>query len=334
MRGNHYFSVDDFAQQNSYHRHEDMQDMLGQNTGFGIIAILLAASCVAQEAPQESLGDIARRERARKEAARAAAGPELGTPPPIVADNEIVPAHFLMVNGNVAPGEFLVLVNGQPVIHNTGVPQLPPYITGLLRDGGNILAIQFTSAPDKPLDIVIEERFPNEHTHATLVHFHANANQFPAATTRQVAFTAHPKLLPPIQLTDADRKAIFNLVQNFYDTLSRKDGTAVLALFAPALAEVRTVFPEGADFGQNAMRDLASFATHPEITMQPYDPAGVEIVANRRVVSVRRTDGQPVFTSSEVPSANAGGGASRVSADVILAKKIKGEWRLTLPFGF
>ncbi len=211
---------------------------------------------------------------------------------------------------------------------------LPPYITSLLRDGANVLGVQFTSAADKPLDISVEERFPNEKTHAVLVRFHANAGEFPASTTRQLTFTAHPRLLPPIQLSETDKQAILKLVQTFYDTLVRKDGPAVLALFAPALAEARAVFPEGAEFGQNAMSSLASFATHPEIVMQPYDPSGVEVVVNRRVVSVRRQDGQPVFTSNEVPSGNAEGAASRVSAGVILAKKIKGQWRLTLPFGF
>jgi hypothetical protein len=198
---------------------------------------------------------------------------------------------------------------------------LPPYITGLLRDGGNLLGVQFTSAPDKPLDISIEERFPEEHTHGVLARFHANANEFPAATARQVTFVAHPKLLPPIQLTETDKQAILKLVQSFYETLVRKAGPALLALFAPALAEARAVFPEGADFGQSAMSNLASFSTHADIVIQPYELSGVEIVANRRVVTVKRTNGQPVFASNEVPSGNETRGASRVSADVIVAKR-------------
>ena len=303
-------------------------------TRLGIIAMCLTAICVAQDATQESLGDIARRERARKEAAHPATAPELGTPPAIAAENEIVAAHFLRVEGDVAPGDFIVLVNGRAAIRGARVPALPPYISDLLRDGGNVLGVQFTSAPDKPLDVSIEERFPNEQTHAVLVHFHANANEFSAATARQLAFTAHPKLLPPIQLTENDKQAVLKLVKNFYDTLVSKNSSAVFAMFKPALDEARMVFPEGADFGQSAMSNLASFSSHPEIVMQPYDPAGVEMVANRRVVSVRRTDGQPVFTSNEVPSENVEGGRSRVSADVILVKKIKGQWRLTLPFGF
>jgi hypothetical protein len=41
----------------------------------------------------------------------------------------------------------------------------------------------------------------------------------------------------------------------------------------------------------------------------------------------------PVFNINQI-TAGVNAGASRVSADVILAKKIKGQWRLTLPFGF
>src|SRR4051812_41390702 len=208
----------------------------------GIIAIVTGISSVAQDQPaQDSLGDVARRERARKEAARAAAGPELGAPPPIAVESEIIPAHFLRVDGDVAPVDFLVLVNGQSVVRNTRIPDLPPYVSTLLRDGGNVLGVQFASAADKPLDIVIEERFPNEKTHAVLVRFHAKANEFPSPVTRQVTFTAHPKLLPPIQVTEADKTAILKLVQVFYDTLVRKNGAAVLALFTPALDEARAV---------------------------------------------------------------------------------------------
>jgi hypothetical protein len=283
--------------------------------------------------PQESLGDIARRERARKQAARAVSGPRLGTPPPVAAKTEIVPAHFLRCEGDVAPGNLLVLLNGQPVIRNTRIPGLPSYVTTLLREGGNILGVQFTSAPDKPLDITIEERFPNEQKHAVLVRFHANPKEFPTETARQVSFEAHPKLPPAIELADADKTEILKLVQTFYDTLTRKDAPAVLALFTPALEEARAVYPEGAEFGESAMKDLAAFSTNKEIVMQPYSLAGVEVVPNRRVVSVRRTDGMPVFTSNEVVS-GVNTGASRVSADVILATKIRGQWRLTLPFGF
>ena len=298
-----------------------------------LLALCCAALALAQDQTQESLGDVARRERARKQATQANATPQLGATPAIARENDIVPAHFLVVEGDVGPGDFLVLVNGQPVIRNTRVPGLPPYVTNLLRNGANLLGVQFTSAPEQPLDIRIEERFPNEKTHGVLVRFHANANEFTTASTRQLSFTAHPKLLPPIQITDADKAAILKLVQTFYDTLVRKDGAGVMALFAPALEEARAVYPEGADYGQHAMQDLASFAQSPAIVMEPYSPAGIEIVPNRRVVSVRRTDGMPVFNSNQI-TAGVNAGASRVSADVILAKKIKGEWRLTLPFGF
>ena len=295
-----------------------------------LFALSLAAA--AQDQPQESLGDIARRERARKQTTQTAA-PQLGSTPSVAAENEIVPVHFLVVEGNVAPGDFLVLLNGQPVIRNTRVPGLPPYVSHMLRDGANLLGIKFTSAPDQPLDIRIEERFPSEKTHSVLVHFHANANEFPSQATRQLSFTAHLKMLPPIQLSEADKAAILKLVQTFYDTLVRKDGSGVMTLFAPAIDEARAVYPEGAAYGEHAMQDLATFAQSAAIVMEPYNPEGIEIVANRRVVSVRRTDGTPVFNSNQI-IAGVNAGASRVSADVVLAKKIDGQWRLTLPFGF
>ncbi len=308
--------------------------MFRQMARIAIFAVCGVAFAFAQEQPQqESLGDLARRERARKRAAQAVTAPQSAAKPVVATDNEIIPAHFLVVDGGAGSGDFMVLVNGQPAIRNTRVPGLPPYVSTLLREGTNLLGIQFTSAPDQPLDIRIEERFFNEKTPRVLVRFHAKPNEFPSLTTRQLSFTAHPKLLPPIQITDGDKTAILKLVQTFYDTLVRKDAAGVMALFAPAIEEARSVYPEGAAYGEHAMNNLASFAQSPAIVMEPYSPTGVEIVPNRRVVSVRRTDGMPVFNSNQI-TAGVNAGASRVSADVILAKKIKGEWRLTLPFGF
>jgi hypothetical protein len=294
---------------------------------------LLAAIGAAQDEP--SIADIARQERARKAAARAAAGPELGTAPPVAIEGEIVPAHFLRFEGEVGAGEFAILLNGKMLLRNGRVRGLPIYVTPLLLEGPNLLGVQFTSDASHPLDIIVEERFPGDAEHHELVHFHADANQFPEAAAKQMSFTVHPKVVPNVVLTDADRVAIHGLVQSFYNALNSKDGPAVLKLFEASIQDARDVYPEGADYGQDQMDSLAEIASQPDFIMEPYVPGGLEMIPNGSTVTVKRPDGKPVFVSIEVSGpVDGGGGNSRVSADVVPVKKIKGGWRLTLPFGF
>jgi hypothetical protein len=296
--------------------------------------LLLAGFCVAQD-EQPSLGDIARQERARKAAEKAAAGPELGAPPPVAMQGEIIPAQFLRFEGDVAGSEYLVVINGVVVIRNTRVPGLPLYVTPFLRDGANLLGLQFISHADKPLDVIVEERYPGDAQRRTLVHYHANANQFPQTVQQEMPFTAHPKLLPDAQLTSDDRSAIQKLIRTFYDALSNKNGAGVLKLFEPAIEDARGIYPEGAEFGQSEMTNLAHVIEMPGFEMKSYDPEGLTMAASGNIVAVKRTGGTAVFMSTEVTGDMDGSvGMSRISANVIPVKKIKGVWRLTLPFGF
>jgi hypothetical protein len=77
---------------------------------------------------------------------------------------------------------------------------------------------------------------------------------------------------------------------------------------------------------------MAQLVAANEFVMQPFDSTSLEMIPRGATVMVRRSDGQPVFSSTEVDAP--GGGKTSVSAESILAKKIKGQWRLTLPFGF
>lgn len=305
--------------------------MLWRLIRFVAAALVLSAICSAQEEP--SLGDLARQERARKAAARAAAGPVLGTAPPVAVAAEVVPAHFLRFEGEVGPGDYAILLNGRIVLQNGRVRGLPFYVTPYLLDGNNLLGLQFTSEATHPFDVVVEERWSGQSERRELVHFHADPNQFPETTRKQFDFTAHPVAVPNVKLTDADRVSIRALVQSFYNALSAKNGTAILRLFEPAIEDARSIYPEGAEFGRNEMAGLAHIAELPNFAMEAYDPSALEMTSAGNIVSVKRLDGKPVLLSNEV-SADPQSAPSRVSADVIPVKKIKGVWRLTLPFGF
>lgn len=280
------------------------------------------------------LGDVARQERERRAATRAAAGPQQGSPPPAALLGELVPAHFLRFEGEVAEGEYSVSVNGKTLLRNARVRGLPLYVSPYLLEGGNQLEVEFTSHAGSPLDVIVEERFAGESGHRELVRFHADANQFPEMTHQQVVFTAHPKVIPSVQLTDADRVAIHKLVQAFYDATASKDSLGVMKLFEPAIQDAREIYSEGADFGQNEMARLAHIVALPECTMEPYSPAGLAFSISGNVVTVKRANGAPVFSSNEVQVEPGQVDKSRVSADVIPVKKINDEWKLTLPFGF
>jgi hypothetical protein len=293
-----------------------------------ILCLLLVAACTAaQEIP---LGDLARQDRARQEAAEAA-NFKLGVPPPVAREGEAVPAHFLIMHGEAGQGEFNISLNGHSIFHNSYVRELPIYISSMLLDGGNRLEISMTSGP-APFDISVEERLAGESNHRVLAHFHVDASSTPAPLTKELRFQAHPLVIPPVQLTDADRDAIGKVVKTFYETLKRKDSKGVLALFAPAIEDARALNPEGADFGEKQMAQMANLVNVDGFAMESFDELGLQMEPHGLIVAVKRRDGTPVFTSTQISLPN--GNRSSVSADVIPVKKIQGQWRLTLPFGF
>ena len=292
-----------------------------------ISIFLLMGISAAQEI---SLGDLARQERARQEAVEAA-NFKPGNPPPVAPTGEVVPAHFLIIRGEAGQGEFVVKMNGQVIFHNSYVRDLPIYISSLLLDGGNLLEISLTSS-NSPLDITVEERRAGQLSHPVLATFHSDASATPSPVNKQIRFFAHPEALPPIELNDHDRDAIGKIVKSFYDALDRKDGKQVLALFGPAIDDARTLYPEGADFGQKQMTRMAGLLGEQGFSMQPFDHNGLEMTPHGSIVTVKRADSSPVFNSSDISLPN--GNHTSISADTIPVKKIQGQWRLTLPFGF
>jgi hypothetical protein len=299
-----------------------------------VVVFAFSALCLAQE-ETPSLGDLARQERERRAAAKTNIGPELGAPTPPALMGELIPAHFLRFEGDVGDSEYVVLINGKTVLKDTHVRGLPIYVTPYLLDGGNLLGIQFVSHPTEPIDIVIEERFAGETEHREVARYHADANQYQTVATKQIPFTAHPRAVPDIQLTDSDRIAIYKLLKAFYDAAANKDGAAILKLFEPGITDAREIYPEGADFGENEMTNLAHIVGLPDFAMEYYNPVGLTLSVTGNVVMVKRGDGSPVFASNKVAGdSESNAGPSRLSADVIPLKKINDVWRLTLPFGF
>lgn len=292
-----------------------------------ISVLLLATIAAAQETP---LGDVARQMRARKEAEELA-NFKPGVTPAVARPGDIIPAHFITIRGDAGQGELSIKLNNQVLFHNSYVRDLPIYISALLLDGGNELDLEFTTS-SSPLDITVEERFPHEAEHHVLATFHSEPSATPAAVTKQLRFMAHPRGTPLLYLMDTDRTAIQQVVRSFYTALQNRDGKQVLALFAPALTDARVLYPEGADFAQQQLNRMADMVNVKGFEMQPFDPAGLQMVPKGATVVVLRNDGQPVFTSNEVTLPN--GNTTSVSADTIPLKKIAGQWRLTLPFGF
>lgn len=292
-----------------------------------IISLLLLGVCAAQE---PSLGDLARQERARREAEEIA-NFKPGVPPPLAQPGESVPVHFLTVDGEAGQGEFTIKINNVVVLHDSYVRDLPIYISTILLDGGNLMEISMVSGA-APVDITIEERQAGASDRQVLARFHSEPSATPETVTKQIRFYAHPRITPTVELTDGDRIAITHLVTSFYDALKSKEEKQVLALFSPGIQDARTLYPEGAEFGQKQMNRMAALTGVEGFAMQPFDPKGLEMIAHGTVVTVKRSDGEPVFTSNELTLP--GGGHTSVRADAIPVKKIAGQWRLTLPFGF
>jgi hypothetical protein len=202
----------------------------------------------------------------------------------------------------------------------------------VLRDGENVLEVLFVNG-SSPLTIMLEERTPGAKERRLLARFHAAPYEFLQPTMKEIRFTAHPKPLPELELTDGDRAEIQDVVQIFYDTLATKNSKLVMNLFQPAIEDARKLYPEGAAFGRDQMQKMASLVTTPGFEMQPFDAIGhLELVPNGATVIVRRKDGLPLFTSSDITLPN--GKTTNVSADTVPVKKLKGQWCVTLPFGF
>jgi len=292
-----------------------------------ISIVVLLGTCAAQEIP---LGDLARQERARQEAVEAA-NFKPGNPPPVAQSGEAIAAHFLVVHGEPGQGEFIVRMNGQGIFHNSYVRDLPIYVTPLLLDGGNLLQVSLTSG-SVPVEITIEERRPGDVAHQVLATFHADASSTPAQVSKDVRFFAHPKALPALELNDRDRDAIEKVVKSFYDALKRKDSKEVLSLFSPAIEDARGLYPEGADFGEKQMNKMASLVNVEGFAMEPFDVSRLEMSPRGAIVVVKRENHAPVFASNELVLPN--GNHTSISAEGIPVKKIQGQWRLTLPFGF
>jgi hypothetical protein len=105
-----------------------------------------------------------------------------------------------------------------------------------------------------------------------------------------------------------------------------------MALFAPTIENARALYPEGADFGQQEMARMADLLTVRDFSMESFDAVNLVMVPRGAIVAVQRRGGSPVFTSNEIALPD--GRHNRLSADTIPVKKIQGQWRLTLPFGF
>jgi hypothetical protein len=305
--------------------------------GRTLIRLFLIVCCAVTAIAQEdtpSLGDLARQERERRAAARTTAEPELGSPPPAPLLGELIPAYFLRFEGEVADGEYSVFVNGKALLRNSRVRGLPMYVSPYLLEGGNQLEIGFASHAKDTLDVIIEERFAGDPQHREIMRFHADAGQFPQFSEHRFSFTAHPRLFPDVVLTETDRVAIHDVIRAFYVATAQKDTDGIMELFQAALEEAGQVYPEGAAFGKEEIARFAYLASMPECSMEHYSPAGLTFDVSGNIVTVKRVDGGPVFTSAEMLGDPEEAAASRVSADEIPVKKINNEWKLTLPFGF
>ena len=311
-----------------------------------IIAWLMVSMLSPMRAQEPSLGDLARHERQRPEADRFG-GAQLGQPAPLARPGEEVPLHFVRMDGK---GRFLdrVALNGKEVLSGTLISvSLPLYVSPYLLDGTNVLEINYTSDPDVGLSVWVEERHPNGATITRLAAFSSEAGETKGRSVRRlVTFEAHPRTLPPVSLTDADRYEILQLVECYYRALAKKNTATWEELWNVASQDVRTVYPEGVEFVKNVMEMQAELIRNPRFKMQPYVADGLEFSVKGQIATVSRTNHEPVFASeplvehtvpaamhAQFPKAE-GTVTTKIEPHSLQFKKINGKWALALPFGF
>lgn len=311
-----------------------------------ILLCLSSITLLAQE--QGSLGDLARQLKAKKEAARFG-GVQLGGPPPLAAPGETLPAYFLCMSGK-AVELTAVSLNGEKIHGGKLVTQnlphmLPELVTSKLRDGMNVLEVEYISDPAEGLNIWVEERRRGA-SPVTVVTFKSAAGDSQGDSKKKlVPFQAHPRNAPPLVLTDADRQILRNLIQDYYHALDRRDTAAVSAFLAPAAEEARAVYPEVLDWVTVGDKMTTALIQDKQFKMLPWEESELQFDIHGNYVKVKRSDGKPLLASVEVQEdvskMNKPGDegkvislSSQIAPIDLSFKKIDGRWRMALPFSF
>jgi hypothetical protein len=211
--------------------------------------------------------------------------------------------YFLTVAGRGAPISRVAL-NGTPVLAGPIVSlSLPAHVTPALRSGSNTLEVEFVSDAQEGLTLTLERRRKSGPEREEVAKIAATKAESQGKRVKK-AVTFAAKLPPapkPLLLTDADREEIRRLIQAQHEALSRKDADATARLYAAAVAEARTVYPEGVLFHQKVIDEaVRKMLANPAFRMRPLRLEHLQFQAHGEAVVVERTDRQPIFESEEV----------------------------------
>lgn len=320
--------------------------MKRSNIALLLLCLSFSTTLLAQE--QGSLGDLARQLKAKKEAARFG-GVQLGGPPPLAAPGEPLPVYFLRMSGK-AVELTAVSLNGEKIHGGKLVTQnlphmLPELVTSKLRDGMNVLEVEYISDPNEGLNIWVEERRRGA-SPITVATFKSLAGDSQGDSKKKlVPFQAHPRTAPPLVLTEDDRQALRKLVEDYYHALDRRDTAAVSAFLAPAAEEARAIYPEVMDWLTMGDKMTTALIQDKQFKMLPWEESALQFDVQGNYVKVKRSDGKPLLSSVEVQEdvsqMNKPGDqgkilslSSKIAPTDLPFKKIDGRWRMALPYNF
>lgn len=290
---------------------------------FGLGPMIVRDCCEGDATKEES--------RPEGEIALAALSPGLNVTATEAADAP-EEFYFLKVGGRAAPLT-RVAVNGAPVLR--GMLQsvsLPVPVTRQLKAGSNTLEVEYISDAQQGLTVVVERRrrgSPQREDVARLTSAPGETQGKSAVRTARFTLAQAPPARKALTLTEGDREQIRALIRTHYDALARRDSTAASRVFETAVNNAREVYPEGVEFHDRVMGDASRrILASPKFKMRPLRLEKLDFRVNGDVVTVGRSDGQPIFESEEIEEDKS---KTKLEPRGLLFQQAAGKWYSTLP---
>jgi len=290
-----------------------------------IRAMIVVAAITAMPSAtfaQQTLGDVARAEREKQEHARLTVDVR---PMSALTPSELAPLYVLRMDGRAQLLQEL-WVNGDPVLRgNYAGFNVPIAVNTALRDGLNKMTIVYTSDPEQPLRLWIEERHWNDEDRKSVAEFYAPANDSKGRkVTRELRFEFHGANNHPPTLGVEDKHQIIVAVDDYYRALAAHDSTRLAAIFEPGVNETKKAFPEAAELFSRMLKGQAQAVAAPGFRMASRTNSPLSFDVEGSTVIVSSTDHKPIF--STLDSSNL-----QIAPEELMLRKIAGKWTFVPP---
>lgn len=212
--------------------------------------------------------------------------------------------YFLKVEGKADP-LFDLSINGKTIMK--GIPadkfNIPVHITRELKNGVNLMKVEYVSDPNESLTIILESREQKESLKSGQVIFTSPAGETQGnAVKKEIPFNVELTFIDESMfiLSGTDRQSMKELIQDYYNAIGKKNKKKALAFFETAAREESAIYPEYAKLYLDTLETtLGRLFSSPEFRMEPLDLNGFMFKTHGKIATAQHADGTPVFQSNE-----------------------------------